>query len=113
MSLASKGSERLSAARSLLLKRPLLIATVVLLIVLCAQALLKHQSEWLDVYVRAGMQLWRGENFYAEGSPYFYPPFAALLASPFGALPGWLARLVLFAINAVQWWTARKYRGAV
>ena len=101
MSLASKGSERLSAARSLLLKRPLLIATVVLLIVLCAQALLKHQSEWLDVYVRAGMQLWRGENFYAEGSPYFYPPFAALLASPFGALPGWLARLVLFAINAV------------
>ena len=100
MSLASKGSEQLSAARMLLQRRPLLLATVVLLIVLGVQAMLK-QSEWLEVYVRAGLQLWRGEDFYARGSPYAYPPFATLLAAPFGLLPEWLSRLVWFAINAV------------
>jgi alpha-1,2-mannosyltransferase len=61
----------------------------------------------LDVYRRTGQLLLAGQDFFnAEGLPWIYPPFAALLTVPFAVLSfevaaiGWLA-LCVAALAAI------------
>ncbi|MFZ2428466.1 MAG: glycosyltransferase 87 family protein [Propioniciclava sp.] len=56
----------------------------------------------LDVYRRTGSMLLAGQDFYvAEGLPWIYPPFAALLTIPLAVVPlvvaqvGWIALTVV------------------
>lgn len=101
MSLTFRRWERASA-NGHVLKQRLLIASLALIVVaLGVQATIKPASEWVEVYVKAGVQLFRGEDIYATGFAYLYPPFAALLAAPFALVPEWLARLIWFAVNIV------------
>lgn len=81
-------------------QRLLIAGLAVLVAALGIQAMLKP-SEFIDVYVRAGAQLFKGEDFYAPGFAYLYPPFAALAAAPFALIPEWLARAIWFAVNIV------------
>ncbi len=54
----------------------------------------------LDVYLRTGSLLLRGEDFYAaEGLPWIYPPFAALLTVPLALVPAVLAQLAWVTLN--------------
>lgn len=55
----------------------------------------------LDVYRRTGDLVLRGLDFYNVEAwlPWIYPPFAALLAVPWAALPLWLAQVGWLAIN--------------
>ncbi|MDR1711086.1 MAG: glycosyltransferase 87 family protein [Propionibacteriaceae bacterium] len=72
----------------------------------------------LEVYQRTGQMVLAGEDFFhvADGLPWIYPPFAALLSIPFGLVPlevgavAWLA-LCVVALGAVLrrlgihgWW---------
>lgn len=61
----------------------------------------RHDSEWEQVYLPAAAHLWKGEDIYPPGQSYLYPPFMAMTALPFLALPPPLPRLFWFAINAV------------
>jgi len=85
-----------------LTRRGLASASAVLLAVLAVQALTKRGSEWQDVYVRAGLQWWSRQDIYGAGSAYLYPPFQAMMAAPFGAVPEWLSRLCWFAMSALS-----------
>jgi hypothetical protein len=61
--------------------------------------LLRHDSEWEEVYVASARRLVAGENIYDGRDSYLYPPFAAWCALPFtwlGALP---ARLAWYGVN--------------
>jgi len=50
----------------------------------------------LDVYRRTGQLLLAGQDFFAaEGLPWIYPPFAALLTVPFA--------VISFEVAAVLW----------
>jgi hypothetical protein len=76
----------------------------------------RTDSEWDSVFVRAGGQLWRGEDFYGPGSAYLYPPFSALTALPFTPLPhpvlrgAWLL-LNLASVTAMLLWGWRAAGG--
>jgi hypothetical protein len=72
------------------------VLLVILAIVFCR----RQDSEWEQVYVRAADHLWKGEDIYRMRESYLYPPFMALTALPFLALPSPLPRLVWFIINA-------------
>jgi hypothetical protein len=87
---------------SILKRRLLLCATAVLVAILIAQALLKRGSDWQNVFVRAGRQWWAGLDIYGAGSSYLYPPFQAMVAAPFAALPEWLSRLGWAATSCIS-----------
>lgn len=56
----------------------------------------------LDVYTRTGgLVLTGGDFFAAEGLPWIYPPFAALLTVPFAVLPRVAAQVLWLALNVV------------
>jgi hypothetical protein len=93
--------EAIMVLRSILKRRPLSCITVVLVAILIAQALLKRGSDWQNVFVRAGQQWWTGLDIYAAGSSYLYPPFQAMIAAPFAALPEWLSRLGWAATSSI------------
>ena len=87
---------------SILKSRPLSCATAVLVVILVAQALLKRGSDWQNVFVRAGQQWWMGLDIYGAGSGYLYPPFQAMVAAPFAALPEWISRLGWAATSSIS-----------
>ena len=89
------------ALPSILKRRPLACCIALLLAILTAQALLKRGSDWQDVFVRAGQQWWTGLDIYAAGSSYLYPPFQAMIAAPFAALPEWISRLGWTATSSI------------
>ncbi len=62
--------------------------------------LLRHDSEWEDVYVRAANHLRAGETIYRPDEGYVYPPFMAVLALPFARLPQPAERLAWYLVNA-------------
>ncbi|MGH7223829.1 MAG: glycosyltransferase family 87 protein, partial [Gemmataceae bacterium] len=72
------------------------IVLVVVAVVFCR----RHDSEWEQVYVPAAAHLWKGEDMYRVREGYLYPPFMALTALPFLALPSALPRFVWFLVNA-------------
>ncbi len=56
----------------------------------------------LDVYRRTGALVLAGQDFYAaEGLPWIYPPFAALLAVPVAAVPLLAAQVGWIVLNVV------------
>ncbi len=87
---------------SILKSRPLSCATAVLVAILVTQALLKRGSDWQNVFVRAGQQWWMGLDIYGGGSGYLYPPFQAMVAAPFAALPEWISRLCWAATSSIS-----------
>src|SRR5690349_21600960 len=74
----------------------LIAVMVITLIVIGAQTLLRRDSEWQQVYVAAGKQWLAGYDIYKAGVGYAYPPFMAIVAAPFAAVPEWLSRLTWF-----------------
>ena len=73
----------------------------VLLLIVAIPFCRRHESEWEQVYVRAAAHLWKGEEMYRMQDAYLYPPFMALTALPFLALPPLPSRLLWFAVNAM------------
>jgi hypothetical protein len=73
----------------------------VLLLVLGIFFCRRHDSEWEQVYLPAAAHLWKGEDVYGLGTSYLYPPFMALTALPFLALPAPLPRLLWFTVNVL------------
>jgi len=65
------------------------------------QAVVKTEAEWATVFVPAARDLISGGDFYRAGTLYLYPPFGAVLALPFVALPDWAIRLVWYLIDVV------------
>jgi alpha-1,2-mannosyltransferase len=54
----------------------------------------------LDVYLRTGRMALEGQDFFqAQGLPWIYPPFAALLTLPFALLPELLAEFVWIVLS--------------
>ncbi|MFT4217364.1 MAG: glycosyltransferase 87 family protein [Micropruina sp.] len=56
----------------------------------------------LDVYRRTGDLVLHGQDFYNVKAwlPWIYPPFPALLAVPFGAVPAAVAQIAWLTLNA-------------
>jgi hypothetical protein len=73
------------------------VALLIAAVVFCR----RQQSEWEEVYVPAAAHLWKGEDMYRPEEGYLYPPFMALTALPFLALPAPLARPVWLLVNGV------------
>jgi alpha-1,2-mannosyltransferase len=86
---------------ALLRRHALLIATIILLVVLGIQTLLRSEAEWQNVYIRAARHWMAGQDMYRLAPSYAYPPFMAMLAAPLAAAPEWLSRLTWFAGSAV------------
>lgn len=75
------------------------VVGLVLFVGLGVQAIVKHDAEWAQVFVAAARQLWRGEDFYAAGTLYLYPPFGALVGLLFAPLPEWAVRLAWYLVD--------------
>ena len=80
--------------------RPFTLLAVLLLIGTAFPFLLRHESEWEDVYVRAANHLRAGETIYRAEEGYVYPPFMAVLALPFALLPQPAERFAWYLVNA-------------
>ncbi|MBY0523054.1 MAG: DUF2029 domain-containing protein [Gemmataceae bacterium] len=81
--------------------RPYSILAVVVIGALLVPFCKRADSEWDMVYLAAADDLHRGQDMYAKDNGYLYPPFMALLAVPFTALPVVANRLVWYGINVV------------
>ena len=66
--------------------------------------LVRRYSEWESVYIPAAQRLVAGQPLYQDGDPYLYPPFVAVLALPWTAMPAWLGRVVWFVVCATSVW---------
>ncbi len=88
------------ASRYVLSKRwPAVAVLSALAIPLGIQALIKHPSEWQDVFVLAARQLLAGEDIYFFGTDYRYPPFMAVATIPFALLPPLVSRGLWYLLN--------------
>lgn len=58
------------------------------------------RGDWENVFVPAGERLMAGQNIFQGG--YVYPPFQALVAAPFAALPQSAARIAWTMLNAAS-----------
>jgi hypothetical protein len=94
-------SKPVTCAADWLKGHPLTAVGGVLLLLMSISFCRRHDSEWEQVYLSAAARLWRGEDVYRLGESYLYPPFMALTALPFLALPTPLPRLFWFGINVV------------
>src|SRR5216683_1386953 len=79
--------------------RPWTLLAIVILLIHAVPFLLKHHSEWDEVYLRAADRLLNGGDIYRFEDGYSYPPFMAWLAIPFTALPTIVSRIIWFSIN--------------
>ncbi len=79
--------------------RPWTLLAIVILLIHAVPFLLKHHSEWDEVYLRAADRLLNGGDIYRFEDGYSYPPFMAWLAIPFTVLPTIVSRIIWFAIN--------------
>jgi hypothetical protein len=59
-----------------------------------------HPSEWDTIYVAAARMLLGGKDIYKDLSGYTYPPFSALLMTPFTYLPSRVGRTIWCAVSA-------------
>ncbi len=81
------------------------MATVLALVVAC------RGGEFVDLQVyRFGVEaLWHGRDLYAASAPtsvgidlpFIYPPFAAVLLTPFGTVPWWPAAIGMILLSVV------------
>ena len=81
-------------------QRPLAVATTAILIGLFIQAVTKRSGDWIPVYVEAARRLLAGEDIY-QGIGYAYPPFMAMIVTPFVFLPPLAIRVTFFAMCAL------------
>jgi hypothetical protein len=79
--------------------RPYPLIAVAIFAGMAFSFLLRTDSEWDDVYVKAANRLAAGEAIYVPGGSYVYPPVMAFLAIPFTFLPQILERLAWFGIS--------------
>jgi hypothetical protein len=63
-------------------------------------AILRHNTEWHDVYVAAAHNLLAGRDFLQAAGGYVYPPFFAALTIPFTLLPQSLSQLSWYLISS-------------
>lgn len=80
---------------------PFTALSAVLLVAVAIVFCRRRDSEWEQVYLPAAAHLRNGEDIYRMSEGYLYPPFMALTALPFLALPTPLPRLLWFTVNAV------------
>jgi len=80
---------------------PWTLLAIVILLFHAVPFLLKHHSEWDEVYLRAAGRLLNGGDVYRFEDGYSYPPFMAWLAIPFTVLPTTVSRMVWFGINLI------------
>jgi hypothetical protein len=78
---------------------PWTLLAIFILLVHAIPFFLKQHSEWEEVYLRAAGRLIYGGDMYRFEDGYSYPPFMALLAIPFTALPTLVSRTLWFGIN--------------
>ena len=81
-------------------QRPLAVATTAVLTGLFIQAVTKRSGDWIPVYVEAARRLLAGEDIY-QGIGYAYPPFMAMIVTPFVFLPPLAIRVTFFAMCAL------------
>jgi hypothetical protein len=86
----------LAAPRTL--RNPYFWAMAALLLVLAIPFCTRRDSEWDGVYVSAATRFLAGQDLYGGADGYVYPPFMAMLACPFTALPPIVSRAIFFAI---------------
>jgi hypothetical protein len=79
-------------------EHPYTVAATFFFISQAFPALLRHHTEWNDVFVTASRNLMAGRDL-AQGSAYLYPPFLALASIPFTLLPQALSQFIFYAIN--------------
>ncbi len=79
---------------------PYTFCGVALFVGLTAPFLLRTQSEWDMVFVRAAEHLRAGQTIYNPADGYAYPPFMALLAVPFTFVPPSASRALWYLVNA-------------
>ena len=95
------------------------LATIALLAAMAGPFLVKRDSEWNDVYLRAAAHMRTGQDMYLFQEGYLYPPFMAFLAIPFTFLTPLAARAAWFPHQwclsglafvrclAIVWWTVQ------
>src|SRR5205085_10308583 len=80
-------------------RHPIACATAPILLVIGIQILVRRNSEWDDVFVRAARELLQGVDIYRPGRAYLYPPFAAFAAIPFAVVPRLVSQALWALIN--------------
>ena len=81
-------------------QRPIAVASTAVLTGLFIQTVTKRSGDWIPVYVEAARRLLAGEDIY-NGIGYAYPPFMAMIATPFVFLPPLAIRVAFFAMCAL------------
>jgi hypothetical protein len=99
MSICAQPNRPSSDVRGWLRRNPYLVGAAVLFIGMGIPFLLRNNSEWDDVYVRAANHLRAGESMYQPDEGYVYPPFMAVLALPCTFLPAVLGRLAFYGVS--------------
>jgi hypothetical protein len=61
--------------------------------------LLRQDNEWERVFVPSAARLWAGQDLYADGSAYLYPPFTAWATLPFLGMSHGLGRFFFVVLN--------------
>lgn len=82
-------------------EHPYRVAAAALLLYWAVTFLTRPAAEWHLVFVRAAARLWAGGELYNGRGGYLYPPFPALFALPWVAMPPLLGRFLWFLLNAV------------
>jgi hypothetical protein len=80
-------------------RNPYLLGAAVLFLGMGIPFMLRNNSEWDDVYVRAANHLRAGEPMYQPTEGYVYPPFMAMLALPCTFLPPVVERLAFYLVS--------------
>src|SRR5690242_3551468 len=96
------------AVGNLVARRPVLIASAAVFVALCVAIWPPTKAPYdLQVYVAAAGAVLNGQDIYTPhlGDPtllgFTYPPFAALLFAPLGAMGAGAGRLVMSVLSAV------------
>jgi hypothetical protein len=79
---------------------PYTSAAAVLFISQAFPPLLRLRTEWTEVFVSASRNLLAGRDFLEKGSGYVYPPFFAIVSTPFTLLPQAVSQLLFYLISA-------------
>jgi hypothetical protein len=81
---------------------PYRLAAAVLFLGLAFPFLLRVDSEWDDVYVRAGRHLLAGDSIYNPNEGYVYPPVMAFVAAPFSRGAADVERLAWYVVSVLS-----------
>jgi hypothetical protein len=90
---------RPDASTGFLARHAWAVTAVLLFAALGGPFVTRKLSEWDSVYLVAARHLSAGEDLFDLKDGYLYPPFMALVAVPFTALPHATGRLVWYLVN--------------